>query len=143
MNKKLIMLRTNSQHSLLMLDKTLHVIKETIRDFNTTLTTINSNEQIIASKFKSLVVTLNNNSYLIQNNEFSIDLLDLALTCDEILSTIHYEVLLIKDQLLFAQQNTVSPSLLQKPVFIQSLKEVQLIQNITSHMNLITKTYLK
>lgn len=65
-------------------------------------------EWMLTSNFQNLSDILNNNSYLIYKNEIMIQVSDLAVACDEMLAITHAEVSLIKNQLLFAQQNAVS-----------------------------------
>ncbi|XP_018329765.1 uncharacterized protein LOC108740072 [Agrilus planipennis] len=117
-------LQLSNKNILTLVDRNVHIVKDTIKSFNDTLSSLSLTEQTISKNFDKINKAINTNSLLIHGNEFSIRLLNMITFSDEILTEYTNEINNIKQQILYAKLNKIPPSFLENNLLKQSILEI-------------------
>lgn len=115
-----------NKNTLTLLDKSIHVMEDTIKNFNDTLSELQTSESKINSNFQRIELAITKNSMKIDNIEIQNDLLQLNILITEILMDLEIQIQSIKDQLLFANTGILPPSIFGNEQLFKEINNLQL-----------------
>lgn len=118
-------LEKSNKNTLTLVDKSVHLVRDVLRDINTTLANLNTNEIHIDANFMKVQEKINSHSQEITANMFVEQLLNLVIFLDEALNDVSSEIEKIKLQIIYAKTNIIPPSLFENDLYYSSLVDIK------------------
>lgn len=124
-------LSRNENHVSSMLQEQSHIIKTTIKNFNETITNLNTNENLLINNMKKLEVFVNSNNKKLNKLQAREILVEQFSILNLLVSEYDKETSILIEAILFAQKGILHPFILTPEQFVNNLQKI--IQHIPAN----------